>query len=470
MSLILYRLIISPLEFFIENLFAFFYYFLQLELGSSLFFISFAVTLMCLPFYYRADKIRKEEDEKFSEFKPYVDKIKKNFKGDEQFFMLQTLYRQHNYNPIMALRNSFSLLLQIPFFIAAYHFFSNLELLDGYSWGPILNFSKPDMLLSLGEFKINILPILMTVVNIISCEVYLKTKSFSARIQPYSFALIFLFLLYNSPSALVLYWTSNNFFYLLKNKYMNDDNPLKFVYGLSAFMTAAFVVCKLCELDDLEYIVLQLFFLFVPFVVIYLILKYRDCNHDDFKQISKNLIGGYVTKFFVICCLGLVLLQGVIIPLGLLTSDISMFTIEFSNTDNIVNFVFENILCVAGLYLLWGSTILYLAKEEFRAKLVVIFIPVLIFALFNYLSFGKDLGTLDTSLRFETPNVSEIMSGDFGLQSLNVIIFASILAITIWMLKKSYIRQIKYILLAILFTEIIVSGVSVSNFVNNISY
>ena len=121
MSVILYSIIISPLEYIIENLFSIFYYSFQLELGSSIFFISFAVTIMCLPFYNRADKIRKEEDEKFAELKPYVDKIKKNFKGDEQFFMLQTLYRQHNYSPIMALRNSFSLLLQIPFFIAAYH-------------------------------------------------------------------------------------------------------------------------------------------------------------------------------------------------------------------------------------------------------------------------------------------------------------------------------------------------------------
>ena len=425
---------------------------------------------MCLPFYYRADKIRKEEEKKISEIKPYVDKIKKNFKGDELFFMLQTLYRQHNYNPIMALRNSFSLLLQIPFFIAAYHFFSNLELLNGYSWGPIQDFSKPDMLINFNGLSINLLPIIMTVVNIISCEVYLKTKTLRARIQPYSFALLFLVLLYNSPSALVLYWTSNNFFYLLKNKYMDDDNPLKFVYGLSAFMTVAFIFCKLCDLENLELIALQLFYLLIPYVIIYLILKYRDENHDDFKSITNNLIGGYVTKIFVLCSFGLILLQGVIIPLGLLTSDISMFAVELGNTGNIIKFVLENALCVVGLYLIWGSIILYFTKKEFRTKLVVVFMSLYVFSLFNYLNFGKNLGTLDTSLRFESENVEEIISGDLGLQCFNIFIFASILAFTIWMLKKSYIRQTRYILFAILLTEIIVSVVYSSNFVNNINY
>ncbi len=226
-----YKLIISPLEYIIENLFSLFFYALEFNIGIAIFTISFCVTLLSLPFYCRADKIRKEEDEKFSKIKPYADKIKKNFKGDEQFFLLQTLYRQHDYNPIMALRNSFSLLLQIPFFIAAYHFFSNLELFNGYSCFIIKDLSKPDMLLNISGFNINVLPILMTIINLFSCELYIKTKGFKERIQPYSFALIFLILLYNSPSGLVLYWTNNNFLYLLKNKYM-DANPKKFWWVL----------------------------------------------------------------------------------------------------------------------------------------------------------------------------------------------------------------------------------------------
>ena len=104
--MILYSLIILPIEYLIENLFSFFYNVLQFDILSSIFFISFVVTLLCLPFYCRADKIHKEEEDKVAKIKPYIDKIKRNFKGDEQFFMLQTLYRQNNYSPFMALRNT----------------------------------------------------------------------------------------------------------------------------------------------------------------------------------------------------------------------------------------------------------------------------------------------------------------------------------------------------------------------------
>ena len=173
--MILYSLIITPIEFIIENLFSIFYNYLQFDILSTIFFISLFVTLFSLPFYCRADKIHREEEEKFSQIKPYVDKIKKNFKGDEQFFLLQTLYRQHNYNPIMALRNFYSLMLQIPFFIAAYHFFSNLDLLNGYSIFFFKNLSKPDNLLCVSGFYINVLPIIMTIINIISSEIYIKS-------------------------------------------------------------------------------------------------------------------------------------------------------------------------------------------------------------------------------------------------------------------------------------------------------
>ncbi len=129
----MYNIFITPLEIIIENIFSFFYYNLQLSIGCTIFYMSFFISLLCLPLYCRADRICKEEEAKLSELEPYINKIKRNFKGDEKFFLLKTLYRQHGYNPIGSLRNTFSLLMQIPFFIAAYHFFSNLELLNNHS-------------------------------------------------------------------------------------------------------------------------------------------------------------------------------------------------------------------------------------------------------------------------------------------------------------------------------------------------
>jgi membrane protein insertase Oxa1/YidC/SpoIIIJ len=61
-------------------------------------------------------------------------KIRQAFKGDEQHMILSTYYRQNHYHPIYALRSSFGILIQVPFFIAAYQYISHLEALQGASF------------------------------------------------------------------------------------------------------------------------------------------------------------------------------------------------------------------------------------------------------------------------------------------------------------------------------------------------
>ena len=155
-----YNLIISP----ISNILEFFYVFFSsvTSKGLSVIALSFVVTLFCLPLYIVAENWQEQERRTQKKLKPWVDKIKKTFKGDEQYMILNAYYRQNNYRPIFALRSSFSLLIQIPFFIAAYTFLSNVESLKGYSFLFIKDFGAPDHFAKIGNLYINILPILMT--------------------------------------------------------------------------------------------------------------------------------------------------------------------------------------------------------------------------------------------------------------------------------------------------------------------
>jgi membrane protein insertase Oxa1/YidC/SpoIIIJ len=122
-----------------------------------------------------------------------VDHIKKTFSGNERMMMLQTYYRQNHYSPTNALKGSVSLLLEIPFFMAAYQFLSGLNLLQGVSFGPIADLSAPDGLLKIGALTLNLLPILMTVINFISAAIYLKGFPLKTKIQLYGMAVFFLF-------------------------------------------------------------------------------------------------------------------------------------------------------------------------------------------------------------------------------------------------------------------------------------
>ena len=112
-------LIITPLRLLFE-LFYFYAFKLTGSTGVSIIVISLIVNFLILPLYKRADEIQAEERDIQAKMAPRLKRIKKAFKGDERFLMLQEYYRINHYKPVYALRSSISLILQIPFFIAAY--------------------------------------------------------------------------------------------------------------------------------------------------------------------------------------------------------------------------------------------------------------------------------------------------------------------------------------------------------------
>jgi len=198
--------------------------------GISIIFVSLAVQLLVLPLYKRADALQEEDRKKQEKMKKWIDHIKKTFKKDERFMMLSEYYRQQDYQPLMALRGSLPLLLQVPFFIAAYRYLSGLQLLQGTSFFIIKDLGRPDGLLTLSlpgqaSLSVNLLPILMTLINILSGAIYTRGFQFKEKLQLYLTALVFLVLLYGSPAGLVFYWTLNNLFSLLKNVVMKLITP-----------------------------------------------------------------------------------------------------------------------------------------------------------------------------------------------------------------------------------------------------
>lgn len=213
---VLYGLLIAPIELLFEFIFTVVYH-ISDDAGSSIVFLSLVMNFLVLPLYRRADLIQGEEREKEAKLKGWTDHIKKTFHGDERFMMLQTYYRQNGYKQTDALKGSLSLLLEIPFFIAAYHFLSNLHLLNFAGFLFIHDLAKPDQMLLLAGHKVNLLPILMTFINFLSVAIYMKGFPLKNKIQTYGMAVIFLIFLYSSPSGLVFYWTLNNIFSLFKN-------------------------------------------------------------------------------------------------------------------------------------------------------------------------------------------------------------------------------------------------------------
>ena len=214
---LIYQLIIGPLVLLFEFVFSVSYSHID-NPGICIIILSIVMNLMALPLYRRADAIQKKERDVETALKPGIDHIKKTFKGDERFFIMQTLYRQNSYSPVHVLKGSLSLFLQIPFFMAAYKMLSGLYILSGESFGPISDLGMPDGLIVLGPVTINLLPLLMTAINMVSSVIYLRGRDIKQKIQMFAVAAVFLVLLYRSPAGLVFYWTCNNVFSLLKRR------------------------------------------------------------------------------------------------------------------------------------------------------------------------------------------------------------------------------------------------------------
>ena len=214
---VLYLLTLYPIEYLLEMIFAIISKVSGNNTVLSIIVLSLVVNIIVLPLYNRADKVQEEAKDKENAIAPMVKHIKQTFTGDERFMLLQTCYRQNDYSPLNVLKSSVSILLQVPFFMAAYNMLSDNKLLANVKLGPIANLSAPDGLVTIGSFTLNILPIIMTLINVVASFIYAKGFPLKTKIQMYGLAAVFLVLLYQSPSGLVLYWICNNIFSLGKN-------------------------------------------------------------------------------------------------------------------------------------------------------------------------------------------------------------------------------------------------------------
>ena len=212
MANFLYTILIQPLEF----LFSFVIDFSApiVSLPFSVIILSIFVQLISIPFYVIAYKIEKIEKNLQKIIAPELAVLKTLYKGEELFNRTDALYKRLHYNPLLGFRASMSLFLVIPFFIAAYNTLNYNPLFNDVYFLGLFNLSNPDGLL----FGINILPILMTIFNLIAIKSSNPKKDLldQSNAMLLLLSIFFLVYLYNSASALLLYWTSNNLIYMIR--------------------------------------------------------------------------------------------------------------------------------------------------------------------------------------------------------------------------------------------------------------
>jgi membrane protein insertase Oxa1/YidC/SpoIIIJ len=203
---------VDPIIFLLRFLFTEFYHFTQ-NYGVSLILMSFSVTLITTPLYYLAEHWRRIEMRVQGKMSRELASIRAHYEGQKRFYLTRNVHRLHGYSPLLSIRASFGLLVQIPFFFAAYLYLSHFEGYAGVGFLFLEDLGRPDGLLGV----VNVLPIVMTLINIASAFAYTRSFSLKGNGSLLFMSLLFLVLLYDQPSALLVYWTMNNVFSLLKN-------------------------------------------------------------------------------------------------------------------------------------------------------------------------------------------------------------------------------------------------------------
>ena len=397
---ILFTIIIRPLELLFEFIFAVTDCVIT-NPAVSLVIMSLAINLLVLPLYRRADVLQQQAREKEEELRHMVNHIRKKFKGDERIMMLQTFYRQQHYSQLSSMKSLISLILQIPFFIAAYRFLSHLSLIQGVPMGPIKDLGKPDGLITLWGMTINLLPVAMTVINIISSEIFTHGRPFKDKIILYLSALVFLVLLYDSPSGLVFYWTFNNVFSLVKNilyKFRNPGLIFKMLCSLTGIAGTVWLVINWKKFKTEELVLMLAIWIILELpIVIHIIASFFKRFSGKEKKVREYK---KPNMMFLFTGLFMTLLMGLVIPSQVISSCPGDFMFIANITDP-SSYVYYTLCIAAGVYILWLGVFYLLASDKAGYGISKVYFCIAVISAVNYLFFNTKLGTMSAELIFD---------------------------------------------------------------------
>ena len=448
----IYQFLFGPLELFFEVVYGVAFHIVDGNAGAAVIPLSLCLNFLLLPLYNRADSIQKAEREREQRMSPDVEHINKVFKGDERYMMLQAYYRLHSYKPVYALRSSLPLLLEIPFFVAAFHFLSNLADFHNTPFGPLSNLAEPDGLLKLGGLSLNLLPILMTAVNIVSSRIYAKDLSRKDKLQLYGMALIFLVLLYNSPSGLVFYWTLNNVFSLFKNIVNTARNREAVAGSLMSGLGLALLAYVLLVNRTRSFgslLVLLFGMLFQLPALRYLIRRKRGMSREAPAEEPK----GKLSPVFLFGCLFLAVLTGVLIPSSVVNASPAEFVV-LTEYYSPLRYVLSAFLLAAGTFLLWFMLFYYLAGNRARRIMEAGICVAAVCAVVDYMFFGTKLGNLSSMLQYD---IAFHYSLKECLINLGVLALCGAAVLTLWLKRGKLVRAVFPVLI------LAVAGMSVYN-------
>ena len=173
--------------------------------GIAIIIVTFLIRIIVFPLTLKQEKSMK----KMRDLQPELEKIKEKYKDNPQELQRRTaeIYKENGVNP---LGGCLPLLIQMPIFVALYYaFIGDAIPADAkFLW---FTLKQPDRLFMLGKFAFNLLPILNVGVTFIQQKIMTSATSGQETNQQmqsmlYMMPLMMLFIFYNMPSGVTLYY------------------------------------------------------------------------------------------------------------------------------------------------------------------------------------------------------------------------------------------------------------------------
>jgi YidC/Oxa1 family membrane protein insertase len=193
-----------------------FFYGITKNWGWSIILFSLAIYLLLFPLSIKQMVSMK----KMQELQPQMHELENKYKDNPQKLNLERmeLFKQNKVNP---LGGCLPMILQLPIFLKLYLVLTRLIYLKGADFLWIKDLSRPDRLVKMfhvehfGEWQyLNILPVLIGIAMFVQQKTSTAqmggTSAEQQKMMMVLMPVMMVFVFYNMPSGLVLYWLINN--------------------------------------------------------------------------------------------------------------------------------------------------------------------------------------------------------------------------------------------------------------------
>ena len=195
--------------------------------GVSIILVTLVTKIVFLPLTFKSS----DSMARMASLNPKIAELRAKYKDKPERMNqeMAALYKKEKVNP---LSGCLPLLLQIPIFFSLYNLFnSHFELRGAMfipGWIPDLSVAESvyDLPFSfLGIDAIRLLPLIMLATQFLSSKLTQPPSTDASgsqmKLLNYAMPVVFLFMLYNMPSGLTLYWTVQNLLSIVQQVYIN---------------------------------------------------------------------------------------------------------------------------------------------------------------------------------------------------------------------------------------------------------